>query len=232
MKLRKALYSPYRDSYDAGFMDAHADVYERRTPWTKMRLASIEELVDPHPGDRVLDLGCAAGSMAHFLSTFGCVSAGVDDAPAAIEAARQHYPELQFELASSTDLPFPAASFDKIVAADFTEHLDEPTLTRTFDECFRVLRPGGTLSIHTPNPRHLIERLKAHEILLAQNPTHTGLRTREELEDELRKAGFEIELSVWRRSFIPVFRTIELVGGRVTELLRYRICIRARRPSG
>jgi hypothetical protein len=28
-----------------------------------------------------------------------------------------------------------------------------------------------------------------------------------------------------------VFRTIELVGGHVTELLRYRICIRARKPS-
>jgi SAM-dependent methyltransferase len=213
-------------------MEAHARGYELKTRHTRMRLANVQELVEPEPGDRVLDLGCAAGSMAHFLSTFGCESVGVDDAPAAIAAARERYPELTFELAGSPEMPFPAGSFDKIVAADLTEHLDEPTLVRTFEECFRVLRPGGTLSIHTPNPRHLIERLKAHELVLAQNPTHVGLRTREELEQHLRDAGLVIELSVWRRSFIPIFRTIELVGGRVTELLRYRICIRARKPAG
>jgi cyclopropane fatty-acyl-phospholipid synthase-like methyltransferase len=235
LKLRKVIYSPYRwvsrDTYDTSFVKAHADLYERKTRWTKMRLANVQELIDPQPGDKVLDLGCAAGSMAHFLSTFGCEAVGADYAPAAIELARELYPDMRFEQADCSDLPFDENSFDKIVAADLTEHLDQPTLDGMFSESFRVLRPGGTLSIHTPNPRHLIERLKAKEFLLAQNPTHIGLRTREELEKQLRHSGFEIEWSDWRRSHIPVFRTFEVVGGQVAELFRYRICICAKKPA-
>jgi cyclopropane fatty-acyl-phospholipid synthase-like methyltransferase len=231
MRLRKVFYSPYGDAYDAEFMLAHVRDYENKTRHARMRLANVYELVEPQPGDRVLDLGCAAGAMAHFLSTFGCETVGSDFSPAAIEKARELYPEIRFEQADCSDLPFEGDSFDKIVAADLTEHLDPPTLDGMFAESFRVLRPGGTLSIHTPNPRHLIERLKEEEFLLAQNPTHIGLTTREELETQLRHAGFEIDRSEWRRSFIPVFRTFELIAGQMTELFRYRICIRASKPA-
>jgi cyclopropane fatty-acyl-phospholipid synthase-like methyltransferase len=196
-----------------------------------MRLANIEELVDPQPGDRVLDLGCAAGSMAHFLSTLGCEAIGCDDALTAIVEARRRYPALRFDQADCSNLPYDGEAFDKLVAADLTEHLEDPMLDGMVRESFRVLRPGGTLSIHTPNPRHIIERLKARGFLLEQNPTHIGLRTREDLESRLRRAGFDIELSRWRRSFIPVFRIAEAVLGRFTELFRYRICIRARKPG-
>jgi SAM-dependent methyltransferase len=231
VKLRKLIHSPSGGSeYDREFMEAHAHLYEERTPWTRMRLANVQELVDPRPGDRVLDLGCAAGSMAHFLSTFGCEVVGTDFAPAAIATARDLYPGIEFVEGDSADLPFADESFDKVLAADLTEHLDDPTLEGTFRECFRILRPRGTLSIHTPNPRHLIERLKGRNLLLEQNPTHIGLRTRADLEGALRAAGFTIELSLWRRSFFPILRTIERIGGRATELLRYRICIRARKP--
>jgi hypothetical protein len=92
-----------------------------------------------------------------------------------------------------------------------------------------VLRPGGTLSIYTPNPRHPIERLKAHDLILAQNPTHIGLRDAGTLESMLRREGFEVELSEWRASFIRVWRVVERAGGDRVESLRYRLCVRARR---
>ena len=212
-------------------MASHGDKYEQRTAWTRMRLANIEELVDPQPGDRVLDLGCAAGSIAHFFSTLGCEAVGCDDAPTAIVEARRRYPALRFDQADCSNLPYDDESFDKLVAADLTEHLEDSVLERMTRESFRVLRAGGTLAIHTPNPRHIIERLKARGFLLEQNPTHIGLRTREDLESRLRRAGFVIDLSLWRRSFIPGFRSLEAIGGRFTELFRYRICIRARRPG-
>jgi SAM-dependent methyltransferase len=231
MRLPKVLYSPYRDTYDEEFMSTLADKYARRTRWTRMRMANVRELVDPHPGERVLDLGCAAGSMTHFLSTFGCETLGVDFATTSIAAAKELYPDLRFELADCTDLPFAEASFDKIVAADLTEHLDDATLDGMIRESLRVLCAGGTLSIHTPNPRHFIERLKEKELLLAQNPTHIGLRTRKELEERLRRFGFEIDWIAWRPIFIPVLHTMEVGLGHLTELFRYRICIRARKPS-
>ena len=97
-------------------------------------------------------------------------------------------------------------------------------------ESRRVLRPGGTLSVYTPNPKHLIERLKERELILAQNPTHIGLRPAQELAAAMELAGLTVERNDWRASFIPVFRSVERVGGRWTGWLRYRICLRARRP--
>jgi cyclopropane fatty-acyl-phospholipid synthase-like methyltransferase len=231
MKLPRLRYNPYRDAYDEKFMSTLGDRYERNTRWSRMRMQNVQELVDPKSGDKVLDLGCAAGSIAHFLSTFGCETVGTDYAPEAIQEARKRYPEIAFEQADCADLPFEANSFDKVVAADLTEHLEQPTLDAMFSECFRVLRPGGTLSIHTPNPRHVIERLKEKEFVLGQNPTHIGLRTREELERQLESAGFVIDWSEWRPSFIPVFRTLERLAGRASELFQYRICLRAAKPA-
>jgi SAM-dependent methyltransferase len=210
------------EEYDDAFMEAMASEYERRTPWTVMRLENVRVLVDPQPGDRVLDIGSAAGAIVHYLSTFGCDVTGVDLSELGVEKARERYPELRFEVGDAAALPFADASFDKVVAADVTEHLDGATLRGMLAETRRVLVPGGTLSIHTPNPRHLIEWLKRHDLLLAQNPTHIGLRTDAELTSELERAGFTIELDLKRPSFYPGLRTIERALG-----LSYRICIRS-----
>jgi SAM-dependent methyltransferase len=217
------------EGYDETFMDAMASEYAERTPWTVMRLENVRLLVNPQPGDRVLDIGSAAGAMAHYLSTFGCEAVGVDSSELGVAHARALYPELRFEVADAAALPFEDAAFDKALAADVTEHLDDETFRRMLAECRRVLVPGGTLSIHTPNPQHVIERLKQRNVLLAQNPTHIGLRTRKQLRTELEHAGFAVELDLTRPSFFPVLRTLERLGGRFTDLLGYRICIRARK---
>ncbi|HET7573252.1 MAG TPA: methyltransferase domain-containing protein [Gaiellaceae bacterium] len=218
------------DDYGEEFQDAMASEYERGTPWTRMRLENVRLLVDPRPGDRVLDLGSAAGAVTHFLSGLGCDVVGVDLSETGVARARERYPGLCFEVADAAALPFPDGSFDKAVAADVTEHLEDETLRGMLREARRVLVAGGTLSIHTPNPKHLIERLKAHEVVLRQNPTHIGLRSGPELHAELERAGFAVELDLRRPGFLPVLRTLERALGSRVELLGYRICLRARRP--
>lgn len=216
-------------AYDERFMSTMAKAYLDQTPWTQLRLDAVRELVEPAPGERVLDLGCAAGATSHFLSTFGCETAGVDAERLAVEHARALFPGLRFEVADVRALPFPEASFDKAVAADLVEHLDDETLAGMLGETRRVLRPGGTLSLYTPNPRHVIERLKARDLVLAQNPTHIGLRTAAELETALVAAGFAVDLSAWRPSFVAVLRQLEAAFGRHAPWLRYRLCLRGRR---
>ncbi|MGH3023067.1 MAG: methyltransferase domain-containing protein [Gaiellaceae bacterium] len=215
--------------YDREFMDTMAGEYLERTPWTELRLAAVFDLVEPKAGERVLDLGCAAGAVTHFLSTHGCDVVGVDSEPLAIETARSHFPELRFEQADVSALPFPDASFGKAVAADLVEHLDGATFARMLAEALRVLVPGGTLSLYTPNPEHLIERLKKREIVLAQNPTHIGLRSAPQLVGALERAGFAVERNEWRPSFFRVLRTVERYAGRRASFFRYRLCLRARK---
>ena len=226
LKLRRA-----PSSYDETFMDTMASEYLERTPWTQLRLDAVRDLVDPRLDDRILDLGCAAGAITHYLSTFGCDVTGVDLEPLAIMKARGLFPGLRFEIANATDLPFADASFDKAVAADFVEHVDAETFRQVCGETRRVLAVGGTFALYAPNPRHLIERLKEREILLAQNPTHIGLRDAETTATLLGECGFEVLRNEWRPSFFRGLRTIERVAGPKLELFRYRLCILAQRTS-
>ena len=214
--------------YGREFMETMAQAYLRQTPWTRLRLEAVRSLVEPRAGEWVLDLGCAAGAVSHFLSTFGCETVGVDAEPMAVEVARGFFPRLRFEVADVAELPFPDGSFDRAVAADLVEHLDDETFARMLAETRRVLVPGGTLSLYTPNPAHPIERLKARNLILAQNPTHIGLRAAEELAGGLEAAGFRVDRNEWRPSFYPLLRAAERAGGRRLPRLRYRLCLRAR----
>jgi SAM-dependent methyltransferase len=222
LKLRKA-----PSSYDERFMDTMATEYLERTPWTELRLEAVRDLLGPQPADRVLDLGCAAGGVTHYLSTFGAEPVGIDLQPLAIERARELFPGLRFEVANATQLPFADASFDKAVAADFVEHIEDETFVAMSAELRRVLVPGGLFAIYAPNPRHLIERMKERDFVLAQNPTHIGLRDAEHMRRVLEQGGFDVVRSEWRPSFFRGLRSVEKVAGPKLDLFRYRLCLLA-----
>jgi SAM-dependent methyltransferase len=214
-------------SYDERFMETMASEYLARTPWTELRLAAVDDLLDPRPGDRVLDLGCAAGAITHHLSTHGCEPVGIDLEPRAIAKARTLFPGLRFEVADATDLPFAGATFDKAVAADFVEHVRDDVFLAMCAELRRVLVPGGLFAVYAPNPRHLIERLKERELVLAQNPTHIGLRDADHLRGVLERGGFRVLRSEWRPSFFRGLRAVERLAGPRLDLFRYRLCVLA-----
>jgi SAM-dependent methyltransferase len=175
----------------------------------------------------VLDLGCAAGAITHYLSTFGAEPVGIDFEPLAIERARELFPGPRFEVADATQLPFADASFDKAVAADFVEHIEDKTFVAMCTELRRVLVPGGLFAIYTPNPRHLIERMKERDFVLAQNPTHIGLRDADHMRRVLEQGGFAVLRSEWRPSFFRGLRSVEKVAGPKLDLFRYRLCVLA-----
>jgi SAM-dependent methyltransferase len=229
--MRRPVLRKSPSEYDDEFMETMASEYLERTPWTELRLAHLRALVEPAPGDRIVDLGCAAGALTHYFSEFGATVVGVDSAALAVEKARSLFPALEFRQADVAALPFGEHAFDKAVAGDLVEHLDDSTFRAMLQEVLRVLTPGGSLSIYTPNPLHLIERLKSHEIVLAQNPTHIGLRTSKELTNILQSSGFVVDRAEWTASFFPGLKQVEKVAGRRFETFRYRLTVRALTPG-
>lgn len=55
--------------------------------------------------------------------------------------------DVRFDRARSDSLPYPDASFDRVLSSLFFHHLAWPDKVRTAREAFRVLTPGGELHV-------------------------------------------------------------------------------------
>ncbi len=88
------------------------------------------------------------------LSALGTVPLGVEIAPAAVERARRHHPEIDFRLAEiDGELPLDDTAVDVVWASEVIEHVADTA--RWLSEVRRVLRPRGRLLVTTPNHSRL-----------------------------------------------------------------------------
>ena len=125
---------------------------EDRHAWFAGRTRAILKLLDaeigpPQPGRirRILDVGSGAGNMAHHLAHYGQVI-GVDPNPRPLAVARER--GLTGAQGNGDRLPFAEASFDLVALLDTVEHI--PDELGVFEECARVLKPGGKLLVTVP----------------------------------------------------------------------------------
>lgn len=75
------------------YQDKHAFVWQYGEDLLK--------LLNPKPGESILDLGCGTGQLTEKIALAGAEVIGIDSAPAMIEKARQNYPHLRFQLADA-----------------------------------------------------------------------------------------------------------------------------------
>lgn len=102
------------------------------------------------PGGKLLEIGPGPkGPTSHFLAGRGELH-GVDIDPAVLSN-----PYLRSAAVIEEDrYPFPDASFDGCVSDFVLEHLSDPL--RHFREVQRVLKPGGSYVLRTPNRWHYV----------------------------------------------------------------------------
>lgn len=164
--------------------------------------ALVGEAAGLGPGDVVLDAGCGFGDQDVFwTSRFGPRRiVGINIAAGQVAQARQRIERLglagriEIRLASATDIPFAAGSFDKVVALESALHF-EPRAD-FFAEAWRVLRGGGRLVTADVVPladrRHgLADRLSQTLVSLALGIPWANLYPRRVYADVLLAAGFE-----------------------------------------
>jgi demethylmenaquinone methyltransferase / 2-methoxy-6-polyprenyl-1,4-benzoquinol methylase len=93
------------------------------------------------PGATVLDLGCGTGDLCDVVAGAGYAPIGVDFSAGMLAAAHTRVPLAR---ADALALPVPDASADGVVSGFALRNFVD--LDRFFQECARVLRPGGRLA--------------------------------------------------------------------------------------
>ncbi len=234
--------SPNRDVYDPEY---YAQMYHHHwftcpdRKWRE-REENLLDLVRPTGTETLLELGSARGDTSFFFAPRVAKVIGLDGEPLAIDLARRRAQELghsnvEFVLADAGDFPqIPDASIDVAAAFDFLEHVTDATLTRMLAEVRRVLKPGGRFVGYTPNREHVVERLKAGNVILKQQPDHIAVRTPRQILRFLDEAGLSLERIFYPASPYPIYRYLDLALKGIPLLgrpFRFRICLSAVRPA-
>jgi SAM-dependent methyltransferase len=138
----------------------------RRSTEELLRAAQIA------PGDTVLDVGCGVGTTAIAVAErFGAAVTAADIAPMVLDRARNNVrrarveDHVTVEQADISALPYPDASFDRVIAEAVTMFVDRPAAAK---ELARVCRPGGrvlaTEFLWRTSPSEEARRAFLHEL--------------------------------------------------------------------
>lgn len=226
--------------YGTGYFDDqlhHHHWFHNNAAKRELRWREVLRMLQPGAQDRVLELGCATGEHSLRLAPLVGEIIGVDFAAAAIERAQGRAESMRVRNASFLKLDarnldvFASASFDKVAAIDFVEHIDDASLLSVLRESRRVLRAQGKLAIFTPCASHYVERLKARNLVLQQTPGHIGVRGEREYRELLPQGGFTITSLYFSPSTYPVAGRLDRWlwnAGSIGPWFRFRICIVAK----
>lgn len=101
------------------------------------------------PQDSILEIGCGCGGLLSYLRDRGFNAIGLEKNREKVERGRELYGKLPIDLVETEVLPFPDASFDRVLSFDVFEHI--PDSVNHLREVARVLKPNGYYLLQTPN---------------------------------------------------------------------------------
>lgn len=140
---------------------AQIDLIEELLNWAKVKKA-----------ENIIDLGCGIGGSTLYLAEkFNAKATGITLSPKQATRATERARELkledksQFKVADALNIPFEDNIFDLVWSLESGEHM--PDKTKFLQECYRVLKPGGTLIVatwcHRPTTNSVAGELTADE---------------------------------------------------------------------
>jgi len=138
----------------------NAQLYDDKHSFVWKLAAGVLELLDPKPGERILDLGCGTGHLTGKIAEAGAQVVGVDRSPEMIEQAREKYPALRFEVMDACELSLDG-SFDAVFSNATLHWIHEPE--RVIAGITKLLKPGGCFVAEFGGKGNTGELLKAVE---------------------------------------------------------------------
>ena len=154
-----------------------------------------------HPGT-VLEVGCGAGRITQMLAREFAQVLAVDVSQDAIDYARSRVlgSNIDWRVGDGDAIPATDDSVDAVFSCHVFQHFpDNATQLAVFSEVFRVLKPGGTFSVHIPMYQFPAGRLgaalrKAYSLLVSVRPAPKMYMTAYEIDrliDDVGAIGFK-----------------------------------------
>lgn len=216
--------------------------YGMNNPAVKLYRRELEKIDRFLIPGKLLDVGCAYGVFLDLARLVGWQASGVEVSKVSSEYARKNF-GLSVFTGTLEEAKFAPDSFDLITLWDVAEHLTDPI--KTFQEIYRVLKPGGYILILTIDVRSLIGRManifpKTKDFLY--DIQHNYFFSHRSLKQFLTKTGFNqvkildttgAQISRWHSRSIPGVLSLgtDVLDGLAKVIHReYRQIVIARKP--
>ncbi len=153
----------------------------------------VRQAIQNHPAVRILDAGCGTGGDLRMLAGVS-TSYGFDMSDEAL-AFTSKRGQQNIARASIMQIPFKNDAFHIVLTTDVLYHKWIPDDLAALRELHRVLKPGGTLLLHTA----AFEFLRGdHDKVVFTRHRYTAA----ELRKQLRSAGFHVSRMTYRNSLL------------------------------
>ncbi len=168
-------------------------------PLTKKPLSGLRrkvvEFTDAPRSSRILDVCTGTGEQALAFARMGHGVIGVDMSEAMLSIARtkNKLPNLRFELADATSLPFGNHGFDVACVSFGLHEMPSSVREKTLKEMARVTRPAGLILIADYGlPSNAVGRFLFYHFVRLYEGKHYGEFLRSNLQVYLRTIGIEV----------------------------------------
>jgi trans-aconitate methyltransferase len=170
-----------------------SSLYDDRHSFVWKKSADMIDLLNPQPGERILDLGCGTGHLTAQIAGRGAEVLGLDSSAAMIGQARQNYPKLKFSLADARSLRFDQP-FDAVFSNAALHWI--PEASAVIGSVAGALKPGGRFVLEMGALGNIARIVTVLEQVLpgARNPWY--FPSAAEYATILERHGFEIQ-ALW-----------------------------------
>lgn len=138
----------------------NAGLYQQSCGFVWQLGRDVLGLLDPKPGERILDIGCGTGQLTAEVVRSGAQVTGIDRSASMIERARSNFPEIEFRVEDVREMRH-EGEFDAVFS-NAVLHWVVPA-EAAVAAMARALKPGGRLAVELGGRGNIVEIIRAAE---------------------------------------------------------------------